>query len=172
MRYLKGFIVAMTFFLVVFLAVGFVLPSDWRAERSVDVPASSERVWTLVSDLREWDAWAPLGEVEGLFPGATEGVGATREWDDRAWGSGSVTIREVVEGRSLVYDVRVEGGLETTGTITVETAGASTTRVTWREEGDFGWNPLLSWFAWGMEARQGAQLQTGLERLAELFAGR
>ncbi len=172
MRYLKGFIVAMTFFLVIFLAIGFALPGDWQAERSVSIDAPPESVWPLVADLRHWDAWAPLGEVEGIFPGASTGPGAVREWNDRAWGSGSVTIREVVEGRRLIYDVGVEGGLSTTGTLELESIAASgATRVTWREEGNFGWNPLLSWFASGMETRQGAQLQRGLDRLSTVVEG-
>jgi hypothetical protein len=170
-KYLKGFIVAMTFFLIVFLAVGSVLSGEWRAERSVDISEPVAEIWPWIADLRRWDEWAPLGEVEGIFPGATTGPGAVREWDDPAWGFGSVTLREVREGEELVYDVRVEGGLATTGTLRIESAGAGSSRVTWREEGSFGWNPLLSWFAWGMETRQGAQLQRGLEQLRTLVEG-
>jgi hypothetical protein len=171
MKYLKGFIVATTFFLLIFLSVGFVLSGEWRAERTVSIAAPAEVVWPMIADLRRWDDWAPLGEVEGIFPGATTGPGAVREWDDPAWGYGSVTIRELQEGRRLAYDVRVEGGLQTAGTLLLEASGAAETRVTWREEGDFGWNPLLSWFAWGMEARQGAQLERGLQQLRALAEG-
>lgn len=172
MKYLKGFIVAMTVFLIAFLAVGVWLPGEWSAERTVTIEAPPEIVWPWIADLRQWDAWAPLGEVEGTFPGATRGVGAVREWDDPAWGYGSVRVREVDEGRRLVYDVDVEGGLETTGTLSLDPGGAAArTRVTWREEGSFGWNPLLSWFAMGMEARQGAQLELGLERLRTRVEG-
>ncbi len=167
MKYIKGFIVTMSFFLLTMLGVGFLLPGEWEAERSVTIDATPAEVWPWLSDLRQWDAWAPLGEVEGIYPGETRGVGAVREWDDAAWGFGSVTIREVDETRRLVYDVAVEGGLETRGTLTVEPASASSTRVTWTEQGDFGWNPLLSWFALGMEPRQGAQLSEGLDALRE-----
>ncbi len=172
MTYLKGFIAAMTIFLLAFVGVGFALPGGWSAERAVTIEAAPAAVWPWLADLRQWDAWAPLGDVEGIFPGETQGPGAVREWDDPAWGHGSVTVREVDEGRRLVYDVGVEGGLQTTGTLVLEPIGAGTrTRVTWREEGDFGWNPLLSWFAFGMEPRQGAQLELGLERLRERVTG-
>ena len=172
MRYLKGFIVAMTFFLIAFLAIGFALSGEWRAERSVTVAAPASAVWPLVADLRRWDEWAPLGEVEADYPGPTSGPGAVRAWDDRAWGSGSVTVVDVADGVRLVYDVEVDGGLATRGTIELaESAGGGPTRVTWREQGDFGWNPLLSWFAWGMETRQGAQLQRGLDRLRAAVEG-
>jgi len=168
MTYLKGFIVAMSLFLIAMLGVGFLLPGDWEAERSVTVGATPDAVWPWISDLRQWDAWAPLGEVEGIYPGETRGVGAVREWDDPGWGYGSVEIREVDPGSRLVYDVVVEGGLETRGTLRVDQlSGSSGTRVTWSESGDFGWNPLLSWFALGMEPRQGAQLSQGLESLKQ-----
>ena len=67
----------------------------------------------------------------------------------------------------------MEGGLETHGTLRLDSAPSGTgTRVTWTEEGDFGWNPLLSWFALGMEPRQGAQLSIGLETLRTRVEGR
>jgi len=168
MNYLKGFIVAMSLVLLTMLGVGFLLPGHWESERSVTIDAPPEAVWPWISDLRQWDAWAPVGEVEGIYPGETRGVGAVREWDDPAWGFGSVTIREVDEGGRITYDVAVEGGLETRGTLRLEpTLDASGTRVTWIERGDFGWNPLLSWFALGMEPRQGVQLAQGLDALRE-----
>jgi len=167
-KYLKAFIAATTFFLIVFLAAGSLISGEWSSERSVTVQAPAPAVWPWIADLRQWDAWAPLGEVEGTFPGETRGVGAIREWDDAAWGEGVVTVREVEEGRRLVYDVSVDGGLSTTGTLTIEGSGETST-VTWREEGDFGWNPLLKWFASGMDARQGAQLEKGLQALRALI---
>jgi len=168
MKYLKGFIVGMTLFLIAFLVAGFLVSSEWDAERTLVVNAPPAAVWPWISDLRRWDAWAPLGEVEGIFPGATTGVGAIREWDDAAWGEGVVTVREVEDGRRLVYDVAVDGGLSTRGTLTLRPE-APGTRVTWLEEGDFGWNPLLSFFAAGMDRRQGAQLEKGLRRLKQLI---
>lgn len=168
MTYLKGFIGVITVLLFVILGVGALVPGEWSSERSVRVEAGADAIWPWIADLRQWDAWAPLGEVEGIFPGETRGVGAVREWDDAAWGEGVVTVREVDEGRRLVYDVAVDGGLSTTGTLTIDEA-ANASVVTWREDGDFGWNPLLRWFASGMDARQGAQLERGLTRLRDLI---
>lgn len=168
MKYLKGLVAAITLLLFLFLGAGALISGEWSSERSIRIEAEAEAVWPWIADLRQWDAWAPLGEVEGIFPAETRGVGATREWDDAAWGEGVVTVRDVEEGRRLVYDVAVDGGLSTTGTLTVE-AGPEGSTVTWLEEGDFGWNPLLTWFASGMDVRQGAQLEQGLEKLRNLI---
>ncbi|MDT8368074.1 MAG: SRPBCC family protein [Longimicrobiales bacterium] len=168
MTYLKRFIVAIALFLIIFLAAGMLRSGEWTTARSRVIAASPEAIWPWISDLRRWDAWAPLGEVEGIFEAESSGVGAVRAWDDPAWGAGRVTIREVDPGRRLSYDVAVEGGLTATGRLTLEPIpDGGGTRVRWIEEGDFGWNPLLTWFAPGMEKRQGAQLALGLERLRD-----
>jgi hypothetical protein len=164
--YFKALVAGISVLLVLFLGVGFFVPSEWAAERSVTVDAPPEAIWPWLADLRQWDAWAPLGEVEATYPEGTRGVGARRVWDDAAWGSGEVTVTAVEEDRSLSYDVLVEGGLRTRGSLRLDVTERGT-RVTWREEGDLGWNPLLTWFAAGMDTRQGAQLERGLRRLEQ-----
>jgi hypothetical protein len=39
------------------------------------------------------------------------------------------------------------------------------TEVAWTEEGDFGWNPLLSFMALGMERMQGDEMEKSLAEL-------
>lgn len=164
--FFKGLVAVITLLLVAFLGIGFFVPSEWSAERSVDVDAPADAVWPWLADLRQWDAWAPLGEVKATYPDGTRGVGARRVWDDAAWGSGEVTVTAMTESETLEYSVLVEGGLTTRGVLSLESSDRGT-RVTWREEGDFGWNPLLTWFAAGMDSRQGAQLERGLRRLKQ-----
>jgi hypothetical protein len=60
--------------------------------------------------------------------------------------------------------------METRGRIQL-VEGAEGTTLTWREEGDFGWNPLLSYFALGMERMQGEELDKALDRLQKLVEG-
>ena len=42
-------------------------------------------------------------------------------------------------------------------------------RVTWREEGDLGRNPMMGYVARNMPKSQGVQLVEGLERLRQIF---
>jgi hypothetical protein len=70
------------------------------------------------------------------------------------------------------YRVDVEGGsIRILGWIILEPSGDST-RITWREDGDFGRNPLLGFAARSMPESQGAQMKQSLERLADLVEGR
>ena len=65
----------------------------------------------------------------------------------------------------------MEGGsLRTDGRIDLVPVEGGT-RVTWTEEGDFGWNPLMGYWALAMERVQGRELQKGLDRLEAHLTG-
>jgi hypothetical protein len=42
------------------------------------------------------------------------------------------------------------------------------TRIRWREQGDFGANPLMGYWARFMERAQGAELEKALDRLGSV----
>ena len=80
------------------------------------------------------------------------------------------SILESVAGERVRYRVEVEGGsMITEGTIDLERLadGTEGTRVTWRETGDFGWNPILGYVARAMDRLQGREMEVGLERLRD-----
>jgi hypothetical protein len=72
----------------------------------------------------------------------------------------------------VAYEVRVEGGsLVTRGAITVERVGSGGSRLAWTENGDFGWNPFLSYMALGMDRMQGREMEKNLAQLKTLVEG-
>lgn len=154
--------------LFLFLAVGFALPGTWAAERSAVLSEAPEAVFPLLdrpSAWRDWSAWPDSGLVAR---GPVEGVGAGLSWDDEELGSGSFEIVEVDRPYRVRYHVEVQGGsLRTEGILSLSREGAGT-RLTWREEGDFGWNPLLGYWALFMERAQGREMEKALARLEAL----
>ena len=120
---------------------------------------------------------APLGRLGlpgrgrgALSPGPERGPGATRRWDHQELGDGVFTILATVPHREVRYRVLVQqGSMVTEGMLRLETEGDGT-RVTWRERGDFGWNPLLGYLAPSMDRMQGAQMEGALARLARRVA--
>jgi hypothetical protein len=155
--------------LALFLLVGVLLPGTWEAERSLTIPAPPDAIFPFVNTITGWERWTPWPEPGREVSGPAAGVGAKRSWDDPDYGSGSFTITASAPPRAMEYIVEVEGGSITVrGWITLESLGDET-RVIWREEGDFGRNPLLGYAARSMGESQGRQFEQGLERLRALL---
>jgi hypothetical protein len=151
--------------LALFLLVGYLLPSNWHAEASAHLPLAPDALFPLIDSPEGWRRWTPWPESGVERSGPARGAGASLAWDDAELGAGSFTILQAAEPSRVDYSVLVEGGSMTTaGTLTVapEQGGA---RVTWREEGDLGWNPLMGYWALSMNRAQSQELAKGLDRL-------
>jgi hypothetical protein len=159
---------AFALLLVTLLAIGFLLPSDWSAERDAWIQASPEEVFPFLHRAGAWQLWtpSPTGGVELFGPDA--GVGSGRRWDDPGYGQGEFVIVDETPPERVTYRVEVEGGsIVIQGWLELEPEGEGT-RVRWYEEGDFGWNPLLGYLAGRMGDLQGGQLEASLGFLRAL----
>jgi len=155
-----------------FLVVGFLLPSGWGAERSVQIEAPAEEIFPYLSRAASWGEWTPSPEAGVEHFGPEEGVGSGRRWDDEVNGEGVFVVTESLPPTELRYEVEVEGGsIRILGHLNLEAIGEGTL-LHWREEGDFGWNPLLGYLAKRMNELQGVQLEASLANLKNLVEGR
>ena len=151
-----------------FMIVGLALPGGWEAEREIQIAAPPEMVFPLLNSAARWEDWTPSPQSGAEFFGPSEGVGSGRSWDDPGYGQGEFVISASEPPREIRYEVQVEdGAIQIHGWIEVE-AVAQGTRVHWREEGDFGWNPVLGYLAGRMSELQGGQLDASLGSLKEL----
>lgn len=151
---------------IAFLGLGWILPGTWQAEAARTLPVEPAQVFPHLADVRAWDAWTPW---DGLRDAAgTPATARERHWDDPDVGTGSLRLIEVDPPHLVRYEVQVDGGLSTSGTLRLEpVAGGS--RLTWLEAGDFGRNPLLGWFALGMPRMQANEMTKALDRLEALL---
>jgi hypothetical protein len=154
--------------LVTLMLIGLILPGTWSAEASIQIEATPSEVFPFLNDLSRWDTWTNWGDLDSELSDPSRGVGASRTWDDPEFGSGSVTITSSGPSTFVGYVVEMGGGATVSGELRIEAAGEGS-RVTWREEGDFGRNPLMGYVARGMARSQGAQLEEGLEKLRQIF---
>ena len=153
-----------------FLLVGYLLPSDWEAEASSLVPAPPEVVFEVLDAPEGWQRWTPWPESGVERTGPERGAGATLSWNDLDLGSGSFMIEQAQEPTRVTYRVSIEeGAIRADGSVEV-TAESGGSRVTWRERGDFGWNPLMGYWALTMSRAQADELTKGLDRLRALVA--
>lgn len=158
----------LAFVLAGFLVVGILLPSGWETERSVHIEAPPEVVYPYLAHAEQWTRWTPSPETGVELFGPDEGVGSGRLWDDPVYGEGVFVISAVEPPHRVVYDVAVEqGAIRIQGFMQLE-AVPEGTELHWREDGDFGWNPLLGYLAARMDALQGEQLQESLQNLKRL----
>jgi hypothetical protein len=167
---IKVFISAVALLLLGFVAAGLLMEGAWTAERSTELDAPPAAVFPWVNRVEGWDAWTPWDAVEDTISGPPAGVGATRRWNDPQWGQGEWTLTASEPDRRIVYRVGVDDGdLSTTGEIVLEPLPDGRTRLTWTEQGDFGWNPLLAWMARGMDRMQGREMEKNLAALRALL---
>jgi hypothetical protein len=156
--------------LMVFLLVGLLLPTDWEAEASRVIPATPEAVLAYLDSPEGWQQWTPWPESGVERSGPDRGEGAKLAWDDPDLGTGSLTLGATSPAR-VEYEVDVgEGAMRTTGVVTVAPVPEGV-RVTWREEGDLGQNPLMGYWAISMGRAQSEELSKGLQRLDSLVSG-
>lgn len=154
--------------LVAFLVVGWILPGTWSARAATEIDASSQMVLGRVdgaSGWRSWTTWPDSGTVE---EGPEHGAGSSLSWDDPEVGSGVFQIRSVIGDTVVLYRVRVhDGAMTTEGAITLRRIDGAT-RVEWREEGDFGANPLMGYWARFMRKAQSREMEKSLRLLKQL----
>jgi uncharacterized protein YndB with AHSA1/START domain len=154
---------------IIFIVVGYLLPTDWEAEAEHVAALPAEAVFRFLDSpegWRDWTTWPESG-VERSGPG--RGEGARLSWDDPELGAGSFTITRVRAPELVEYRVEVEDVMLTQGVITLteEPAGV---RIAWRERGDLGRNPLMGFWGLSMERAQREELVKGLERLETVAA--
>jgi hypothetical protein len=159
---------AIALFFVGFLVLGFLLPSGWIVERTIRIAAGPDAVFPYLARADRWSEWSPSPDTGVEIFGPPEGPGSGRRWDDPMYGQGEFVVATSDPPQEVAYAVRVEdGAIRIEGRLQLEPDGGGT-RLVWREEGDFGWNPLLGYLARRMNELQGAQMEASLAALKAL----
>lgn len=167
---LKKILIAFAAWVALVLAVGFVLPSKYRVERSTTIHAPAEAVYAQVAWLERWQDWAPWNARkypgnQWMFGGPAVGVGAVRSWSGEDVGTGTLSLTQADPKTGVAYDMSLEDGRYLLhGRISFSPEGEGT-RVTWVDEGDLGGGPLLHYLRFPLQSRLGAQLEVALAQL-------
>lgn len=172
MRSLKRIGLVLAVFLILIPVVGFFIPSEWRAEQSIEIDAGGEHILPLVEAPKrwlEWAAWTPerYPGMESEFKGPEKGAGALWSWTGEKSGSGTLEITKSSATAGIEYVLTFEGFTPSPGGIRFEPAGTGT-RVVWWMEGDVGKNPFNRYFSLLMEPMMRKDLVSGLEKLKGL----
>ena len=86
-------------------------PDVFSVERSVSIKAAPEKIFPLINDFHQWDAWTPFNkdrEMKKTYSGAPSGVGASSAWvGNREVGQGSITITESIPPAKIIMDLQM-----------------------------------------------------------------
>lgn len=172
MDMLKKLVMALVILLALFVCVGFILPSEFKVERSISIDAPAEKVYAQVVDLQKWRNWGVWfkrdPDMQVSYSGPHAEVGMLSEWISESEGSGQMKILATDPNRRLVYSLYFpEFDMGSTGEIILRPKDGMT-EVTWMDYGDVGANPINHYFAAMMDAMVGPDFETGLANLKVL----
>jgi uncharacterized protein YndB with AHSA1/START domain len=156
-------------FILGLVATSFVLPREYRVERSVVINAPAATVFPMAADMRNWAKWTVWHErdpeIKNTYSPEQAVVGAWSAWESKKEGNGKSTLTAVELNQRLVYKLEFpDFGMVSTGTF-VFAAEGNATKVTWSDEGDLGMNPMSRWFGLLLDKMVGADFEAGLAKL-------
>lgn len=172
MAVLKKIVLIVGILVALFFAIGYILPSEFRVERSITIDAPADKIYAQVADLEKWQDWGvwfkrdPAMKVH--YDGPRAEVGMRSEWISQQEGSGVMEIIAAEPHRRLVYSLYFpEFEMGSTGEF-ILTDEDGKTRVQWVDYGDVGANPVNHYFALMMDSMVGPDFELGLANLKTL----
>ncbi len=171
MKILKGLLIFVLAFVVLFFIVTLILPSHYEVKRTVEIHSPATVVFYLASDLRNWkywDAWYELdtNQVRN-YEGPLFGKNSLYKWSskDRNLGSGELKIVDEEPFKKIKTLLTFEKGMRSEGEFTFDEKDGKT-MVTWRMWGEFSF--LTKWFRFFMEETAGKDFEKGLANIKKL----
>jgi len=172
MKFLIRGIVALLVLVVAVLAIGLVLPSQFKVQRSVEIAAPADKVYPLIAAPAAWVKWCvwnqrdPSMKIE--YSGPSSGSGARWRWESKSEGNGEMEFTDAVADQRISYRLSFpDMGMQSSGRLSLEPGGKGV-RVTWTNEGDMGGNPVNRYFGLLMDRMVGPDFEAGLNNLKGL----
>ncbi len=172
MGLLKNVFIGLVIVTVLFVGIGFFLPSEFRVERSITIDAPAAQVYPHVSDLKKWKGWGvwfkrdPLMQIN--YSGPEQAVGMKSSWKSETEGNGEMEVTELITDKKVTYSLYFpDFEMGSTGELSLSETGGKT-QVTWVDYGDVGSNPVNHYFAMMMDGMIGPDFEAGLNNLKEL----
>ena len=147
MKVLRNLLIVVLVILAGVLGASFLLPPNFAAEGTDVVPGDAGPVYAKFATPRTWARWSAWTTRRDptlvyTYAGPDSGVGAIMRWTSHAMGNGQLEIVGAVPGREVRYELGMTGSsMAVHGHVGFEPVPGGT-RVTWRDTGTMGGNPL------------------------------
>jgi len=171
---MKKLLGLVTLLVVLFYAIGFMLPKEYEVERSREIAADREAVFATLVDLATWPAWSYWSEAADpecawTFAGEdARGRPTAVHWNGPVNGERSL---ELVEShahdrvRLVLTFVDGETRLRSDCALRLEELDGGT-RVVWTLSGEMAGGAVHRWVGLLMDDAVGGALETSLDGLA------
>jgi uncharacterized protein YndB with AHSA1/START domain len=153
------------------LAYAATRPDTFRVQRALDIKASPEKIYGILTDFRQSPQWSPYEKkdpgMKRSYGGAPTGKGATYEWDgDRNVGAGRLEISDVAPAKKVTIKLDMMRPFAARNVVdyTLEPKG-DTTRVTWSMQGAMPYPAKLMSVIVDMDKMVGSDFEVGLANL-------
>ena len=151
-------------------------PDSFRVQRSVSIRAPADKIFPLINDLHQWDAWTPYNKdpaMKTTFGGAPTGVGSTYAWHGNSQvGQGDIEISASIAPRKVALNLHMIKPFEANNTVefTLQTKG-DVTDVSWAMDGKQVFIGKVLGIFMNMDNMVGKDFEVGLERMKVLAEG-
>jgi carbon monoxide dehydrogenase subunit G len=159
------------------LAVAIVLllavrqPDTFRVERAARIAAPPERIFPLINDMRQMNAWNPFVKkdpnLKGSYSGPASGPGAAYSFEgNKEVGSGSLRIVGATVPTSVAMKLDMTAPMKANNDILFSLVPeGQATRVTWSMEGPCPYLGKVMGVIFNMDKMVGGTFETGLADL-------
>lgn len=174
MEFIKTILIVLALIILALLIYAAMKPKAFRLERSTNIKASPEKVFSLINDFRQWSDWSPWDKIDpGLkrtYSGAPSGVGTAYAWQgNKKVGEGRMEIIQSVPSKliSLKLDFLKPFEAHNITDFTFTPQGAET-NVKWAMHGPQPFMARLMTIFFNMEKMVGPDFEKGLASMKAL----
>jgi uncharacterized protein YndB with AHSA1/START domain len=146
-------------------------PDSFEVQRSATIQAPPEKVFALINDFKQWDAWSPWEKkdpaMKRTFGTTTSGKGAYYGWEGNSEvGQGSMEIADSVAPSRVALKLDFVKPFEGHNTVdfTLQPKGDMTV-VTWKMQGPSPFITKIIQVFCDMDAMIGKDFEAGLASL-------
>jgi uncharacterized protein YndB with AHSA1/START domain len=148
-------------------------PDTLHVERTIDIKTSPEKLFGLINDFRQWDAWTPYNKdpaMKKTYSDKTSGKGASYAWEgNKEVGKGEIAITESEHNSRIAFDLHMITPFEGRNHVVfaLKPAGDITT-VTWILKDTQSYFVKLLCVFINMDKMIGKDFEVGLSRLKSI----
>jgi carbon monoxide dehydrogenase subunit G len=170
MRIVRRILWGIAIFIVLFCAIGLVLPKHSHVQRSIEIAAPPQNVFTVLNSFKRFNEWSPWFALDPhaqyQFSGPDTGVGARMEWRSNNRDVGNGTQQIIASAPVTSVTNQMQFGSEGPSTARFDLAPAPAgTKVTWNFDMDFGNQIVSRYFGLFFDRLIGPDFERGLAKL-------